>query len=162
MGTSLLYENSSSITRSLLGLGEYGRSYLESPNSASVSADFSNSTTAEAHDELFQKYFVEVDAISNPSYLTVYQWEHFELRRWRKWMGANWTLSIYASVLYLLLIFSVQRLMRNRQPFQLRKALTCWNILLASFSIMGFLRTAPELFHVLKSEQGFHKSICIR
>jgi len=33
---------------------------------------------------------------------------------------------------------------------------------LASFSIMGFLRTAPELFHVLKDEQGFHKSICIR
>jgi len=151
MNTSLLYENASSTTAILLGLGEYVRSYLENPNGPS-----------DPDDELFQKYFVEVTPVYDPSYLTVYQWEHFELRRWRKWMGTNWSLSIYASILYLMIIFSVQKLMKNRQPFQLRRALTCWNICLAAFSIMGFLRTAPEIFHVLKSEQGFHKSICVR
>jgi len=151
MNTSLLYENSSSTTAILLGLGEYGRSYLENPNGPS-----------DPDNELLHKYFVEVTAVADPSYLTVYQWEHFELRRWRKWMGSNWSLSIYASVVYLMLIFSVQKLMKNREPFRLRRALTCWNICLAAFSIMGFLRTAPELFHVLKSDGGFHKSICIR
>lgn len=138
MNTSLLYENSSRITRSLLGLGEYGRSYLEHP-SAGVTG-FSNSTSP-ADDEYLNSYFAEVTAISDPSYLTVYQWEHFELRRWRKWMGNYWSLSIYASLVYLIVIFSVQRFMKNREPFNLRGLLTCWNFALAAFSIMGFLRT---------------------
>ena len=135
----------------LLG-GDYGRSYLENPNYLE----------SPLRGEGDYKWFVEVSPISDPSYLTVYSWEHFELTRWRLWMGRNWALSLYASILYICLIFGGQKLMANRPPFALRGALTAWNILLATFSIMGFLRTAPELFHVLKDESGFYKSVCVR
>ncbi len=129
-------------------LGTYGRSYLENPNSLFRGDEY--------------KWFVEVFPVNDTSYLKVYSWEQFELTRWRLWMANNWSWSIYASVIYILAIFSVQRLMKYREPFQLRGALTCWNLMLALFSILGFLRTAPELFHVLKDEDGFYKSICIR
>lgn len=134
---------------SFLSLGSYGRSYFENPNSP-------------LRGDEYYKWFVEVSPVNDPSYLTVYSWEHFELTRWRRWMGDNWAWSVYASIIYVLAIFSVQRWMKNRAPFQLRGALTCWNLMLASFSIMGFLRTAPELFHVLKDQSGFYKSICVR
>ncbi|XP_021962740.1 elongation of very long chain fatty acids protein 6 [Folsomia candida] len=140
------FANSSNSASSFLGT--YGRSYFENPNSPLRGDEY--------------KWFVEVSPVNDPSYLTVYTWEHFELTRWRLWMGRNWAWSLYASAIYVLAIFSVQRLMKNRQPFQLRGALTCWNLMLAAFSIMGFLRTAPELFHVLKNESGFYKSICVR
>ncbi|CAG7825356.1 unnamed protein product [Allacma fusca] len=107
-------------------------------------------------------YFVEVPTVSEPSYLTVYQWEQFELTRWRRWMGRNWNLSLVASALYVILIFTGQRLMKNRKPFQIRPLLTFWNIFLAAFSIAGCMRTAPELFFVLSQDKGFHRSICIR
>lgn len=126
----------------------YGRSYFDNP---------SGIYTDEGYD-----WFVEVFPVKETSYLSVYSWEDLELTRWRLWMGRNWTWSIYASLIYIFTIFSVQRLMKDRQPFQLRGALTCWNLMLAAFSIMGFLRTAPELFHVLKGEFGWYKSICIR
>jgi elongation of very long chain fatty acids protein 6 len=77
-------------------------------------------------------------------------------------MGRNWNISIYASMIYILTIFSVQKYMKNRPAFQLRGLLTCWNIMLAVFSIAGFMRTAPELFHVLSMPHGFYRSICVR
>jgi len=146
MNTS--YANISSLLGIPSSSGDYGRSYLENPNSPLRGDQF--------------KYFVEVSPVNDPSYLTVYSWEHFELTRWRLWMGKHWDWSLYASLIYVAAIFSIQKFMKNRQPFQLRGALTCWNLMLAAFSIMGFLRTAPELFHVLKDESGFFKSVCVR
>jgi len=49
--------------------------------------------------------------------------------------------------------------MKNRPAFDLKKPLFLWNAGLAAFSIIGFLRTGTELFHVL-STNGFYGSIC--
>jgi len=52
--------------------------------------------------------------------------------------------------------------MKNRPALSLRLPLALWNGALGIFSIMGLYRIAPELFKVLGSENGFHKSVCVR
>jgi len=75
-----------------------------------------------------------------------------------KWMQCNWHLSIYASFIYVLVVFSVQRKMKNRDPFKLRKCLFIWNSFLALFSILGSYFMLPEMLEILGS--SFHKSVC--
>jgi len=76
------------------------------------------------------------------------------------WMQNNWTVSIWASVSYMILIFAGQKLMSYRDAFDLRWPLATWNALLSLFSIVGFLRSTPEFFRVL-SRHGFHHSVCV-
>lgn len=106
--------------------------------------------------------FMEVYPIRNPEYMTVYEWENVELSVLRKWVGKNWKLSVYASAIYVVLIYCGQSWMKNRPAYDLRKWLTSWNIILAIFSLIGFLRTFPELFHVLSQPYGFYTSVCTR
>jgi len=101
-----------------------------------------------------------VNVTSEPTYMKTYEFENFELTKWRLFIGKYWSISIYASILYVLFIFSTKFLMRNREPFRLTGILTTWNIVLAVFSIVAFLRTLPEFLHVLTSENGFHNSVC--
>ena len=46
------------------------------------------------------------------------------------------------------------------KPFGLKGPLAVWNLLLALFSFVGFLRTAPHLINFL-SRNGFYASVCI-
>ncbi|KAL1455366.1 hypothetical protein WDU94_009465 [Cyamophila willieti] len=50
--------------------------------------------------------------------------------------------------------------MQNRPRFVLRRALIIWNTLLATFSIIGVCRTAPEIIHVLRN-YGIYHSVCV-
>jgi len=103
--------------------------------------------------------FIDVPTID--TYLQPFDWEHVNLNNCRQWMGRNWTLSVYASALYVLLIFSGQHWMKTRSPFSLRRRLLVWNIALAIFSMLGFLRTFPEILYVVR-ETGFYRSVCER
>jgi len=107
------------------------------------------------------KGYVEWPFMENPKY-KAYWFEVYDPNASRKWLWENWTLSIYASALYLLLMFCGQAFMRNKQPWNLRKVLAGWNFSLATFSVMGFIRTAPDLFDVLMGQDGFHRSVCVR
>lgn len=78
----------------------------------------------------------------------------------RQWIVANWTHSFYYCVGYVVLVFGIQRLMRDRTGFQLKKLLIAWNIVLATFSLVGFVRTVPELFTAL-TKYGLHHSVCV-
>jgi len=93
------------------------------------------------------------------SYLTTYNWEYINLSKCRRWMERNWMVSVYASVAYICVIFLLQAWMKNRPAYKLRKPLVVWNIMLAVFSIFGFLRTAPEIIYI-NMEYGFHLIIC--
>jgi len=106
--------------------------------------------------------FVEVFPITDPPYMSVYEWEQIELTASRQWVGKHWKLSVYASIVYVILIHAAQHWMKNREPYNLRSLLLTWNVGLSIFSIIGFLRTAPELFHLLKEPTGFYLSICTR
>lgn len=59
----------------------------------------------------------------------------------------------------MVVIFFGQSYMSTRQPFTLRKFLTVWNLGLAIFSIIGTLRTLPEMIHVIQNF-GFQHSVC--
>ena len=50
------------------------------------------------------------------------------------------------------------RVMASRHPFQLSKSLAAWNLLLASFSAIGFVRTAPHLLYYM-SRNGLYASV---
>lgn len=56
------------------------------------------------------------------------------------------------------LCFTGTRLMAGRKPFALAGALAAWNLLLAVFSTVGFLRTAPHLLVFLRRD-GFYASV---
>lgn len=78
----------------------------------------------------------------------------YSLPTWRTWFTTHWTYSILISVIYVVLIFTIQILMKNRRPFELRKFLTVWNFALALFSLGGTLRTWPEMGFILWGEGG--------
>lgn len=96
--------------------------------------------------------------LANYSYIFNFE-ETFSPYETKVWMVNNWTNCFYYCGLYMILIFGGQHYMASRPRFELRGILCLWNTLLATFSIIGFTRTAPELIHVLR-HHGLHHSIC--
>ncbi|XP_054153848.1 elongation of very long chain fatty acids protein 6-like [Oppia nitens] len=95
-----------------------------------------------------------------PNYSFVFDFErHFDPKPRAQWMSANWTTAVYWITAYLIVVFGGQHLMATRKPYKLRTALVVWNTCLALFSIVGTLRTLPELVHVI-SWFGFSHSVC--
>lgn len=86
----------------------------------------------------------------------------FRLTEWKAWFNLNWTSSVYLSLVYVSLIFSIQIYMNGRKPFSLRRPLIFWNGFLAVFSILGAIRTAPELLHIFETKDPWYTSICTR
>ncbi|RNA28812.1 elongation of very long chain fatty acids 6 [Brachionus plicatilis] len=76
-----------------------------------------------------------------------------------KWMSKNWTMSIAISLIYVIFVFLVKYYMQNRARYELRWPLIIWNVCLASFSIMGTMRTWPEFFYSI-SQKGIVYSVC--
>lgn len=68
---------------------------------------------------------------------------------WTRLMRVYWWASICAVVVYLVLLFVGQWLMRDRKPFHLKGSLAGWNLLLAVFSAMGAIRLVPHLLYGL-------------
>ncbi|OCT70216.1 elongation of very long chain fatty acids protein 6 [Xenopus laevis] len=78
-----------------------------------------------------------------------------------QWMQENWSKSFFFSLLYAALIFGGQRMMKERQRFDLRRPLVLWSFTLAVFSIIGALRTGCFMGNLLISS-GFKQSVCDR
>src|SRR5688572_26029347 len=56
----------------------------------------------------------------------------FGIFRWQaapsiKWMSVNWHISVYISIIYVLVIFTLHHKMKTRTPFKLRQCLVVWN-----------------------------------
>lgn len=99
--------------------------------------------------------------VTLPNYSYIFNFEEtFSHHETKQWMVKNWTNGFYYCGLYMILIFGGQHYMASRPRFELRGILCLWNTLLATFSIIGFTRTAPELIHVLR-HHGLLHSICI-
>ncbi|KAK9303208.1 hypothetical protein QLX08_004987 [Tetragonisca angustula] len=75
------------------------------------------------------------------------------------WMRDQWWKCFYYTAVYLIVIFGGKHYMSDKPKFNLRNALALWSASLALFSIIGFVRTAPEFFHVLQ-HHGFYYSVC--
>ncbi|KAI8520950.1 Elongation of very long chain fatty acids protein 6 [Branchiostoma belcheri] len=76
-----------------------------------------------------------------------------------QWMGENWTAAFSYAILYVVLVFGGRYFMQNREKFDLRLPLTVWSSALAVFSTLGALRSAYDLWFILKV-RGFQFSVC--
>lgn len=99
--------------------------------------------------------------VTLPNYSYVFNFEsEFIHQNTRTWMTENWTTAFYYVGAYMILIFGGQYLMQNRPRFELRGVLSLWNTALATFSIMGAMRTVPEIITTL-THHGLYHSVCI-
>ncbi|CAG7828765.1 unnamed protein product, partial [Allacma fusca] len=100
--------------------------------------------------------------IIDPPYQTNFEFEKFDYFYWRQWMDQRWWWSVGFATLYLFSIVIGKFIMRDREPFKLKRALLLWNSMLAIYSTMSVTRTLPEVLSILGSTHGFHTSICLR
>jgi len=98
---------------------------------------------------------------SNVNYSVIFDFEKkINSQKFAKWMTENWTHSCVYSVIYLIVIFSGKLYMQQRPRYELRPALAIWSAILGLFSLMGALRTWPELIHSL-TNHGLKYSVCV-
>lgn len=96
----------------------------------------------------------------SPNYTFILPFEKkFQHIYTKEWMKNYWHTSFYAVAIYMIVIFGGQAYMSTRPALKLKKLLVVWNTSLALFSIVGALRTLPELMHVL-GRFGFYHSVC--
>ncbi len=83
------------------------------------------------------------------------------------WARDHMQMPIVLVVLYLMVIFGVQRFMRSREAYSLRRAQIAWNAMLSVFSWWGLLRTLPLLVALVTTPPqqgggggGFFQSYC--
>jgi len=85
--------------------------------------------------------------------------ENFTDTRAKEWVQERQPLALQAALAYVILIFSIKRFMKNREPFQLTIPLNIWNFLLAAFSIIGTIKLTPEFVETI-SQLGLTGSYC--
>jgi len=101
--------------------------------------------------------------VQDVNYIQVWEFEKsLDLNIWREWFHGNFAIGGYISLLYMVSVPLGMLIMKDRKPFNLRDELVIWNVLLALFSALGFIRCLPEMIYILKQENGFHSSICGR
>ncbi|KAF0287859.1 Elongation of very long chain fatty acids protein 6 [Amphibalanus amphitrite] len=95
---------------------------------------------------------MDMMSMSVPNYTYLFKFEEdFAAVERQQWMQRNWHTSFYYIGVYMVLIFGGQRYMATRERFELRNVLALWNFFLAVFSIVGAMRTVPELLYVPNS-----------
>lgn len=97
----------------------------------------------------------------NPDYITVYDFEKHDYVRYYWWLSNNMYATYSLAVVYLVGIYGLQRWMKNREAFELRRPLFFWNVLLAALSMIMFSRFLPELVYI-NNKYGFYRSYCKR
>jgi len=96
----------------------------------------------------------------DPQTFDSFSFERMDPFYWRSLLEDNWKLGYYVGLVYLITIFGLRRWMRSRPAFELKGPLFIWNLSLGIFSLVGLLRTGPELVMVLSRKNGLFNSIC--
>ncbi|KAI6202617.1 Elongation of very long chain fatty acids protein [Aphelenchoides fujianensis] len=73
--------------------------------------------------------------------------DHFDHGKATQWFQENISVLFQSLTVYLLFIFVVRHYLQERKGFELRTPLAIWNLGLAVFSAIGFLRMAPTFLH---------------
>jgi elongation of very long chain fatty acids protein 6 len=90
--------------------------------------------------------------------------ENFKGQAWIDFVRDHAEIPIFAVSLYLGIVFYLPPILkgRNHSMFYsktLRLLFTLWNLMLATFSVIGAIHTVPLLYRTVM-ERGFHYSIC--
>ncbi|VDM46167.1 unnamed protein product [Toxocara canis] len=112
---------------------------------------YRNNTNHSLHNDYIYRYALPFEKVDDPVGMTLF-------------LQRNWHHSITLSIVYFIVIKLIQWIMRNREPFSLRKPLFIWNACLALFSAVGFIRFTEETFvkDVVYSvtNLGMYRSLC--
>ena len=76
-----------------------------------------------------------------------------------RWYSEQQTYVFAIGAMYLVTVFLLFAVMKTRSPWNLRRALALWNLLLGIFSIAGAIRTAPHLISTLL-DRGIVYTVC--
>eukprot|EP00386_Alphamonas_edax_P006159 GDKI01020030.1.p1 GENE.GDKI01020030.1~~GDKI01020030.1.p1 ORF type:complete len:294 (-),score=75.59 GDKI01020030.1:104-985(-) len=87
--------------------------------------------------------------------------KHWDSTILREWMENNWAFPIVGVLLYILLITAGPRVMKERQPFDLKYPLAVWNFGLSLFSFFCVFRTVPHLFFVVLPNYTLKETLCL-
>ncbi len=85
--------------------------------------------------------------------------EDFPEIAYYRWINGNWSVSVWLASVYVVLVYIGKRYMNEKPAFDLRFTLAFWSLSLACFSILGTMRTLPELLYVLETH-GLEYSVC--
>lgn len=102
-------------------------------------------------------------AFETARYYVELQWlERFhDWRRADRWMADHYEVPAALCVGYLVVIFVLQRAMRERKPFDLSGPLFYWNLVLAAFSILGAIATVPYIALEVLHGAGASADMCL-
>jgi hypothetical protein len=102
-------------------------------------------------------------AFETARYYVELQWlERFhDWRRADRWMADHYEVPAAFCVGYLVVIFVLQRAMRDRKPFDLSGPLFWWNLVLAAFSIFGAIATVPYILQEVLHGAGASADMCL-
>lgn len=70
---------------------------------------------------------------------------------WTNWTNENWVVPWACITLYVIALYAIPEIMKNREPMKLRTLKTMWNFGLSTFSICGFCTC---LYHLLFDQYG--------
>lgn len=85
--------------------------------------------------------------------------ENFDHRPWISWFENNWTISLWASLIYVVVIFGLKHYMRDKPKVDLRLPLVAWSSCLAVFSVVCMVRLWQE-YLLYMGEHGFIGTMC--
>ncbi|GMT23441.1 hypothetical protein PFISCL1PPCAC_14738 [Pristionchus fissidentatus] len=108
--------------------------------------------------EINNENYTEVQ--SSYEYKFVLPFERYQLTPIiTRFLQNYWQHTVTVSVLYFMMVKSIERFLHNRPPFNLRLPLIIWNLSLALFSIVGFVRFGEDYFESLFN-RGIYTTIC--
>jgi elongation of very long chain fatty acids protein 6 len=84
---------------------------------------------------------------------------NFKYEDYYKYHQKYWVLVLPTILVYLFGVFHGRKLMTTRSAFSLRRELLAWNVVLAIFSLIGAIRTVPDIIHTIWNN-GLDYSIC--
>ena len=85
--------------------------------------------------------------------------ERFDFYKAEAFIAKYWHYSIYISAFYVVTIFAIQRWMRDREKYDLRRPLFLWSLTLTVFSMAGFVVAGwPHFLYFI--HHGWERSIC--
>ncbi|XP_033738665.1 putative fatty acid elongation protein 3 [Pecten maximus] len=98
-------------------------------------------------------------AVYNHSYALPFE-QQYDGSWFRDYMHRHWQDSFIYSTVYVLVVFCGKKWMENRPRYDLRPYLATWSAILGIFSIIGAIRTVPELITSVR-DYGMEYSICV-
>lgn len=99
---------------------------------------------------------------TDPKTVFHFSFEEIDPYWWHDLAVDNPFVPLYAGTAYIIVVFGIKHVLRDKEPFDLRMPLFWWNTVLGVFSIVGLIRFLPGFLYVLQQPNGFYNSICVK